>query len=810
MKNSLKEILIIEDDLGIIELYTTKLREHDYSVSSVYTAKDGISYLKAQNPYLILLDYGLPDMNGMEFIEEVNRLKIRIVPFIVSTGQGNEEIAVDMMKHGAYDYIVKDSHLLDKLPKIVRRVDRAIENEKKLKQAELRIQESELKYNAIFNDPSIFLGTLKTNGTIIESNESVLNFAGVTNQEVSEKKLWEAPWWSHSMEMQNKLKKSVSRTAKGKYDSFESTNIGKNAEIISIHFSIRPVRDKTGVINSLIYNAIDISERKNIEKEAQAHAERFRVFFSSVNDAIFVFPIEENCCAPFLEINDIACERYGYPKEEFMLLSINEITKNVNNELLATPFHQVELLETGHLISEAIHIGKSGEEFPVEINSSIVYQYGQRVILSVVRDITERKQSEQQLQIKNQEYMILNKELQESLERIQNINTELEKAKVRAEESDKLKMSFLTNISHEIRTPMNGILGFAELLKSPELTGAEQNKYIKIIEKSSYRMLNIINDLIDISKIEAGQTEIHVQETPVNTIIDDLFTFFKPEAKAKGVNLIHKKDLTFKNSIIMADKNRVMQVLSNLINNAIKFTSSGSILFGYRKKEFDLEFYVQDTGIGIPSEMKDIVFERFRQVDISIMRCYEGSGLGLSISKAFVEMHGGKIWVESKQGEGSTFYFTLPYEIQAKEILNFNKKKKDLKLSLSSEMTILIVDDDEISSLFLNEIIKEKKLTTIHANNGEEAINIVNNNPDIDIILMDIKMPKIDGLEATKIIKAKHPFIPIIAQTAFAQTNNKKEALEAGCNDYISKPIIKEILLELIRKYADAKQKKFI
>lgn len=537
MKTSLKEILIIEDDIGIIDLYTKKLKENNYSVSGVYNARAGLSYLKKQKPYMIILDYGLPDMNGMEFIEELKKLKLEIVPFIVSTGQGNEEIAVNMMKHGAYDYIVKDSQLLEKLLKIIKRVDKEIENEIRLKHAELKIQKSELKYTAIFNDPSIFLGTLKTDGTIIESNEAILNFAGITNQEVIEKKLWDVPWWSHSKESQNILKKSVLKTARGEYDSFESTNIGKNKEIISFYYSIRPVREKTGVINSLIYNAINISERKHVEKQAEQHAERFRIFFSSVNDAIFVFPVKKSCCAPFIEVNDIACERYGYSRKEFMLLSINDITKNASIEKPSTPYHHKKFIETGRLIFEAIHIGKSGEEFPVEINSSVVFQYGQRVILAVVRDITERKQSEQKLQIKNQEYMVLNEELQESMERIQNINTELKKAKYRAEESDKLKMSFLANMSHEIRTPMNGILGFAELLKSPDLTGIEQKKYIKIIEKSSYRMLNIINDLIDISKIEAGQAEIHIQETPVNTIIDDLFTFFKPEAKAKGISL---------------------------------------------------------------------------------------------------------------------------------------------------------------------------------------------------------------------------------------------------------------------------------
>ena len=239
---------------------------------------------------------------------------------------------------------------------------------------------------------------------------------------------------------------------------------------------------------------------------------------------------------------------------------------------------------------------------------------------------------------------------------------ELVKAKEKAEESDRLKSAFLANMSHEIRTPMNGILGFADLLKEPELSGEERYEYISIIEQSGARMVSIINDIIDISKIESGQMKLVLSETNLNQQLDYVYNFFKPEAEKKGLQIFCKMIAPLQNEVIQTDREKFNAILINLVKNAIKFTKTGSIEFGYASSQQpqSLLFFVKDTGIGVRADQKEFIFERFRQGNETMNKSYEGAGLGLSISKAFIEMLGGKIWVESEEGKGSTFYFTLP------------------------------------------------------------------------------------------------------------------------------------------------------
>jgi hypothetical protein len=241
---------------------------------------------------------------------------------------------------------------------------------------------------------------------------------------------------------------------------------------------------------------------------------------------------------------------------------------------------------------------------------------------------------------------------------------ELILAKEHAEESDKLKSAFLANISHEIRTPMNGILGFSELLKEPGLSGDQQQEYIRIIEICGARMLNIINDIIDISKIESGLMTVNKKDTNINEEIEFIYIFFKPQVEEKGMQFLFKNTLSNKEATIKTDSEKLNSILTNLVKNAIKYSNEGTIEFGYIKKDTIIEFYVKDTGIGIPKDRQLAIFERFIQADIADKMAQQGAGLGLSISKAYVEILGGKIWVESEEGIGSTFYFTLPYNVE--------------------------------------------------------------------------------------------------------------------------------------------------
>jgi PAS domain S-box-containing protein len=284
---------------------------------------------------------------------------------------------------------------------------------------------------------------------------------------------------------------------------------------------------------------------------------------------------------------------------------------------------------------------------------------------TVTTDITEHKKAELLLQEKNEEIAAQNEEIFAQNEELSQANLELFTAREKAEESDRLKSAFLANMSHEIRTPMNGIIGFAELLKRPGLNGEKQQAYIEIIEKSGKRMLNIINDIVDISKIEAGLMNLDIKETSINGQIEEIYNFFKPEAEAKGIRLSFKNSLPAKEAIIKTDSEKLYAILTNLVKNAIKYTLEGSIELGYLlKKEREqggVEFYVKDTGVGIPKDRQKAIFERFIQAEITNKMAHQGAGLGLAITKAYLEMVGGKIWVESEEGRGSTFYFTLPY-----------------------------------------------------------------------------------------------------------------------------------------------------
>ncbi|HEY6141903.1 MAG TPA: PAS domain S-box protein [Flavobacterium sp.] len=383
------------------------------------------------------------------------------------------------------------------------------------------------------------------------------------------------------------------------------------------------------------------------------------------------------------------------------------------------------------------------------------------------------------------------------------IEKQLIKAKEKAEESDRLKLAFLANMSHEIRTPMNGILGFTELLKSPSLAGEEQQEYIRIIEKSGIRMLNIINDIINISKVESGQVEISLSETNVNEQIEYLYNFFKPEAKQKGILLSIDNPLTDNKAIINTDQEKMYAILTNLVKNAIKFTDSGSIDFGYVKKDDFLEFYVKDTGFGISKAHKKIVFERFRQANESLTRTHEGSGLGLAISRAYVEMLGGKIWLESEEGKGSSFYFTIPYITQSESKNKVIPKKviaKEKTENTIKDLKVLIVEDDAISKLLITIAVKPFSKEIIKVSTGIEAIETCRNNPDIDLVMMDINMPEVGGYEATKQIREFNKDLVIIAQTANGMQSDKEEAIVAGCTDYISKPVNIASLGELIQK----------
>lgn len=414
--------------------------------------------------------------------------------------------------------------------------------------------------------------------------------------------------------------------------------------------------------------------------------------------------------------------------------------------------------------------------------------------------------SEHQLRAANQQLQASEQQLSASNQQLQANEQQLISAKVTAEENDRLKSAFLANMSHEIRTPMNGILGFTSLLKNVNLTGNKHEKYIGVIEQSGQRMLNTINDIIDISRIESGEVKVNIKPTNINTQLENLYDFFNIEAKKNNIVLNYKESLGNQLATIETDPEKFDAIFINLIKNALKFTPKGSIDFGYRLEDKEIHCYVKDTGIGIGSDKLENVFERFTQENKSDTSVNQGSGLGLSIVKAYVGLLGGEIGLESIEGKGSTFHFTLPYKAVKNEMhssqLN-TEETIDVEGNFTNK-TILVVEDDVTSYEFLKIVLSDLGIDKIvWAKDGNEVIKQSKENAAIDLVLMDVNLPVMNGYESIKAIKVFRPRLPIIAQTAYALTGDREKSLEAGCDDYITKPIEKEQLLEKIEKFFD-------
>lgn len=404
------------------------------------------------------------------------------------------------------------------------------------------------------------------------------------------------------------------------------------------------------------------------------------------------------------------------------------------------------------------------------------------------------------------ELKVKNRLLTEEIDKGLQIAKELEIARAKAEKASEYKSQLLVNMSHEIRTPVNSILGFADLITNPAVATKDKEKYLQYVTNSSQNLLFLIDEILEHSRLEAGELKITITPVDIMGLCSELLDSFDNIKLKTGKDkiLLNLEIDTSKPLIhLNTDSQRLRQILSNLINNAFKYTSSGFVNFGFVQNETEIEFFVKDSGIGVAPEDLDEIFNRFKRAEHNPDLMESGAGLGLSISKNLVELLGGKIWVNSTIGEGSEFRFTLPLnEFNSKNDTQSSIVQIDSSLDFDwSSHTILIVEDEELNYLFLREGLRLTGISILWARKSQDSIDLVKAHPEIDLVLMDIQMPDFDGYQATRMIKLMRPNLPVLVQTACAMAEEKIKSVREGCQEFITKPINRLLLLKTMSKY---------
>ena len=662
----------------------------------------------------------------------------------------------------------------DKRPSYKELEDRIVELENRRKAAE----ESETKFRELFLSMS---EGLYLHEMIFDENGNAINYRIIEANPVSEKHLGIAP------------KVAIGQIATDLYQTKEAPLLdvytkvietGKT-EVFEIYFepmdkwfSIsvfkvgkRKFATAFSDITHRIKNELEIKEAKH---QAETDRLRLQAILDTVPDLIWMKDLDGR----FQMCNKNFENHFGKPGEEIIGKTDYELVDKESADFFRKMDKKALKAGKPTRNEELIKKGKDESLIYLETIKTPFYGLDKKVkgVLAIGREITQRKQVEEDLRA----------------------------AKEQAEESDRLKSTFLANMSHEIRTPMNGILGFADLLNDDDLTPEQRKQYVNIISNCGNQLIRVIDDILEISRLETRQIKADFHNICLNDLLAELFSIFKLDSDQKNVKLVLKTALENDDSYLRTDLTKLNKILSNLIENALRYTSKGYVEFGYFVENDKLVIYVKDTGIGIAKEKLPYIFDRFRQIDLELSKKAGGLGLGLSIARENTELIGGQITVDSTPGKGTTFFVKIPF---LKEVKIPTVRRSLNQHPYNEKPVILIVEDEEINFLYLETILKAdtNNYKILHAWNGEEAWQMFLDNPEIDLIFMDIKMPLMNGIEATEKIREINPDIPVIAQTAYSTPEEKKKAIAAGCDDFISKPISRESFEKIIADFIPAK-----
>ena len=661
-----------------------------------------------------------------------------------------------------------------------------------------KLEESEETYRMLYNsmNDALFTSELNKDGTLgkfILVNDIACKRLGYTREELLSK----TPSDINSEKARQLLGSRIQKVIKEKHIVVESENVTKDGRIIPIELSTNIAKFR----NKIIFNSVarDITDRKQSEEALLKSKNILRLFIENVPASIAMFDCDMKYLANSRRYlidydlenkNLIGCSHYDIFPE------MPERWKDIHRRCIAGAIEKCD---------EDTFPRANGKTDWVKWKIHPWFESDEKIggIILFSEVINERKQAELLINEKTDEIEAQNEEYQQINEQLNQTNQKLSIAKEHAEESDRLKTAFLQNMSHEIRTPMNAIMGFSDLLVRNFEDKPKLKKFSDIIGQRSSDLLNIINDILDIAKIESGQLPVNLEESNLSELFAELTSFFVEYQKRIGKQHIKFSLQAFcvqKENIIITDKVKLKQILINLITNAFKFTNDGKIESGCKFDEnHNLLFYITDTGIGIPSDKHKVVFERFTQLQQSSKMNIGGTGLGLPIVKGLIGLLGGKIFLQSEPNKGSTFSFSIPFKT-TKAVIHepFLFETHNDKNLINK--TILIVEDDYYNSEYLKEILSNIAINILQAEDGKQAIEISLSQP-VDLVLMDIRLPDMSGYEALRQIRQHKPHLKIIAQTAYASHDENQNAIDAGCIDYISKPIKQELLLSMIHKH---------